>query len=441
VPSILQQAGATPQKQPKYVPLFIDRTFTGLYTQRNVLHDPSDIYTSRFYGGRPDALWMGRNVELTNRLTLQRRPGLTPFSAATYPTPPNRAFSFPLLDGTIQVIIDTGSTGNMAVTSADANSGGNTVYHGTFPGAAANAFVGMQVKITGFANAANNGTFVVAASSATTLTLVNPLGVAETISAVAISSGAVYVDNQDGTKTFLVAKSPGATQMYFVAVAGTLFMGDGVDTKKYTPGNPNGIIWNWGIVAPAQQPGVSIIESGASAVLWQPNTEWSTLGFVYDTTTNTTQQLNQVASNTHNSTALASTEFGLSGNGQPSWNQTPGGTTTDGSVTWTNRGPIVLWTANTIYNNATVGGTAVNPCIIYDPVTKACYINANPGLTQGTSGNVYPHFNAGVGQATHEGSVKWFYIGTPGIPGTWLPLHAYPAVGTVSNNDASFFHH
>src|SRR4051812_13402737 len=102
---LLQQSGAQPQKQPKWVPLFIDRAFTGIYTNRSVLHDPSDVPTTRFYGGRPDALWQGSNIELSNKLSLQRRPGLSAFSTATYPTPPNRAFSFELLDGTIRVII------------------------------------------------------------------------------------------------------------------------------------------------------------------------------------------------------------------------------------------------------------------------------------------------------------------------------------------------
>ncbi len=86
MPNLLSLAGAQPQKQPKYVPIFMDREFTGIYTQRSVLHDPSDFVTARYYGGRPDALWMGSNIELTNRLTLQRRPGLTEFSVATYPT-------------------------------------------------------------------------------------------------------------------------------------------------------------------------------------------------------------------------------------------------------------------------------------------------------------------------------------------------------------------
>src|SRR5208282_4095486 len=94
------------------------------------------------------------------------------------------------------------------------------------------------------------------------------------------------------------------------------------------------------------------------------------------------------------------TQLGTTGNGQPNWNQNPGGTTTDNTITWENFGPVVAWTANTVYNNASIGGTATNPCIIYDPNTKACYINGNPGDSQGKSSSAYPHFKAGAGQTT-----------------------------------------
>src|ERR1700741_1976672 len=112
--NLLQAHGAQPQKQPRYTPIFMDRAFTGLYTQRNVLHDPSDVATARFYGGRPDAFWVGKKIEISKRFTLQRRPGLVPFSADIYPTTPLRSFSFQLTDGTIRVIVDTGSTGSLA---------------------------------------------------------------------------------------------------------------------------------------------------------------------------------------------------------------------------------------------------------------------------------------------------------------------------------------
>lgn len=433
--SLLELNGGQPQKQPKYVPIFMDRAFTGLYTQRAALHDPSDVTTAKYYGGRPDALWMGKNIELTNRLTLQRRPGLSQFSAATYPTPPDRAFTFELANSTIQLVVDTSSTGSLVLAAAATVSGGTTVYTGTITGGGSNAFVGMQFVVTGFSNSLNNGTFVATASSTTTLTLTNTQGIAESHAATASSSGAVYIDNQDGTKTLLYAKSPTAGQMYFIGVAGILYMGDGVDTVKYTPGNPNGLIWKWGILAPGKQPSVQIIESGAASIQWVPTTVWSTMGFVYDSATNAIQQVQGIFSNTDNSTGQASTVLGLTGNGQPVWNNSPGGTTTDNTITWTNRGPIVAWTANTAYSNASTGGTIANPCIVYDPKTKSCFIqsNSNPGLR--TSGPNYPNFVASAGAHTNDGQVVWVYIGPGNIPGQWKPSTTYPALGTVSDND------
>lgn len=435
MPNLLEANGGQPQKQPKYIPIFMDRAFTGLYTQRAVLHDPSDVYTAKYYGGRPDALWMGKNIELTNRLTLQRRPGLSQFSAATYPTPPDRAFSFELSDGTIQVIVDTGTTGTLTLTSVANASGSTTVYSGTITGGASNAFAGMQFTVGGFTNNQNNGTYTASASTATTLTLLNSQGTAETTAASTRSDGAVFIDNQDGTKTLLFAKSPTAGQMYFIGVAGILYMGDGLDTVKYTPGNPNGLIWKWGILAPGKQPSINTIESGAAAIQWVPSTVWSTMGFVYDTGTTSVQQLNSITSNTDNSTGLASTTLGLTGNGQPVWNNSPGGTTTDNTITWTNRGPIVAWTANTGYSNASTGGTIANPCIVYDPKTKSCYIqsNSNPGIR--TSGPNYPNFVAAPGAHTNDGQVVWIYLGPGGIPGTWKASTVYPTLGSVSDND------
>src|SRR5271170_8033045 len=145
-------SGGQPQKQPKYTPIFMDRAFTGLYTQRALLHDPSDLTTAKYYGGRPDALFGGLNVELTNRLTLQRRPGMVPFGtggSATYSTAPDRAFSFQLSDGSIQVIVDTG--GALLTLSSAANaSGGSTVYYGTIQGGVNNGYAGLTFTISGF---------------------------------------------------------------------------------------------------------------------------------------------------------------------------------------------------------------------------------------------------------------------------------------------------
>src|SRR5207245_1073365 len=76
------------------------------------------------------------------------------------------------------------------LTSVANASGGNTVYTGTITGGATNAFIGDVFTIAGFTTAANNGTFTCTASTATTLTLSNISGVAETHAATATGSTA-----------------------------------------------------------------------------------------------------------------------------------------------------------------------------------------------------------------------------------------------------------
>lgn len=435
--SLLESSGGQPQKQPKYVPIFIDKAFTGLYTQRAILHDPSDYFTGR-YGGRPDALLTGRNVELTNRLTLQRRPGMSTFGA-NYPTAPLRAYSFQLANGTIQLIVDTGSTGAMAITSCANASAGTTVYTGTFPGGAANGLANLWIQVTGFVtNLQNNGTFNCTASSATTITLSNATGIAETIAASAVSTGAVYLDNQNGSKTQLFAKLPGAGQSYFVAVAGVLYVGDGVATHKYTPLNTNGKIWNWGIVAPTSQPVINIQATGAAASAWQATTVFSTMGLTKDT--NGTPQIWQVIGVNADGTNTTTPQFGTTGGGEPIWPTTEGNTVVDGGVTWTNAGALSDWTANAFYTDLGFFGSGGGPNLsrpgaIALAGTKTIYGNYKNSGALGQVGSAAnePHFSGaypGPSGGYFDFNTHWFAIGSYSTPASmkamrWKPSHAY----------------
>lgn len=77
----------------------------------------------------------------------------------------------------------------LTLTSVANASNGVTVYTGTITGGGSNAFATYTVNIAGFVNAANNGSFVCTASSTTTITLSNTVGVSETHAANAAIKG------------------------------------------------------------------------------------------------------------------------------------------------------------------------------------------------------------------------------------------------------------
>ena len=437
-PALLEKSGAQSKKQTAWAPIFIETLWPGLVTNRNALHSWGTGVENAYGLSRPGVLIGGLNTEVTVRNTMGRRPGNSLFSTVTYPTPPARSFAFQLLNGTIQVLVDTSSTGSLSVTSVAASTGTSpnitAVFTGVFPNGGSNAYAGLIFTISGFTNTNNNGSWVATASTTTTLTLtgLTTATTVESAAASAVSTGAVYVDNQNGTKTLLFAKSPGAGQTAFIGEAGIAYFGDGVDTRKYTPGNPNGTIWNWGIVAPTQGPTITITESASASTPWQANTVFSTMGLVIDSVNNVVYQLQNI-----NYSGTNNTRFATTGTGQPVWNQNPGMTTSDNGGTWTNFGPIVLWTATTEYAPASPsGGTFQNPCAIYDPITKAVYLNGNES-GPGRSGATVPKFIPSVGKGVKDGSITWFYMGPGPFPNTWLPAHVYPALSGATDSTGS----
>lgn len=76
MPAALQINGAQSTKPVKFGELYTGRFFTGLWTNRSPLRDAAtpQIY-EKFYGNRGDNMIAGSNVEVSNRLTVIRRPG------------------------------------------------------------------------------------------------------------------------------------------------------------------------------------------------------------------------------------------------------------------------------------------------------------------------------------------------------------------------------
>lgn len=75
--SQIAASGGQPQKQPKYAPIYTGRFFNGVNTNRSPLRAATSSHIAeKFYSDSSgDALIAGSNLEVTNRLTLARRPG------------------------------------------------------------------------------------------------------------------------------------------------------------------------------------------------------------------------------------------------------------------------------------------------------------------------------------------------------------------------------
>lgn len=440
----LQAAGASDDKQSKWAPIYTNRFFLGLWTNRNPLRAPTGVIYENYYRlGGTDALIGGTNVELSNRLTVCRRPGnpagLSTFiSSSNIPDIPDSFYSFHEIAGTVRVFADTPTAPYII---GGAVSGSGTGSQGVIPiftkaaGITQSFFQGINQSLYfsdsaeqqkwldfGAGNPGNSFSTITAVSltsNVATITAVNNFSVGQTvvISQTTTSSGLFNV-----TATITAANS---AQFSFNLTHANV--GSTADT-----GFANAT-WIWQPTAPTVAPKLNIVASGSAAISWVANTVFSTMGFIVDANGNVQQMISVNASGTN------TTQLGTTSNGEPAWNQTPGGTTADGTITWTNWGPIGTWTANTVYNNAAIGGTAANPSQIYDPTTLTGQINAAPGNSQGTSGGTKPAFKAIQGSNLHDPAtsnsppaVKW-YAEFPAWQ-RWQGSHAYPAFQTGGTN-------
>jgi uncharacterized repeat protein (TIGR01451 family) len=120
-----------------------------------------------------------------------------------------KGFSIGINNGTFTCTASTATTLTLsnkftfAQTGTATAAANTTVYAGTITGGAANAYIGDAVVTSGFVNAANNGSFVVVASTATALTVNNFVGVAET------DPGTAYVSTGSGGNALYVGTITG----------------------------------------------------------------------------------------------------------------------------------------------------------------------------------------------------------------------------------------
>ena len=83
-------------------------------------------------------------------------------------------------------------------------------------------------------------------------------------------------------------------------------------------------------------PSFLLLKAATRQIQWSASTNFSTMGLITDAANTAIYQLQSV-----NFTGTNTTQLGSTGDGQPAWNQSPGGTTSDNTVTFTNFGPLV----------------------------------------------------------------------------------------------------
>lgn len=423
--NLLENAGARDSKENRYAPIFTNRFFMGMWTNRNTLRAPTGIIYENYYKiGGTDALLGGTNIEVSNRLTLIRRPGCTAglsgiLSSANIPDVIDSFYSFHEIGGAIRVFADTPTAPYLITSSAviPIFTKAAGVTQSFFQGVGQSLYFSdakEQEKWLDY-GAGNPGnsfatiTNTALTSNVGTITSQNNFAVGQTVVISGTTNGSGAFNG-----TFLIT-SANSTQFQFNLTHANI-------TPASDSGFANGC-WNWQIAAPTFAPTLNIVASGSAATTWQASTVFFTMGLIHDSGTGTAQQLTSV-----NALGGNTTQFGTSGNGQPPWNQTPGGNTIDntggGTVTWTNWGPVGAWGPGKTFLNDAVGGSLTQPALIFDPKTGHIQVNGAPGNASGVTGGSYPKFTGVIGSAIWDGTVKWF---DEGPTANWLSAHSYPA--------------
>lgn len=361
--------------------------FTGLWTQRSPYRDAATAYLiKKFYqGSRFDSIWDGINREITVALTDKRRPGSSVWSAQAVP----KALSFysfkyvqngaevvRVLEDTPSTVLDVtaGTTPATLLTKAAGAGPARFVTVGT------ELFIGdgkEQKKIlrspliwqasTSF----NAGNFII-----------DPNGwvqeVTQPTASLTITDISVFVS---GFQTYATLTLSGAFPFAY-PVDVTLA---GLTTRPALNGDVTITLSEFGSTITIPAPGVAVT-SGTVA-------ETGTVSF-------------QTAS-------------GVSGGTAPSWNATPGGTTTDGTLVWQNMNtPLENWQIAPPGFAPTVTPGANNVFWLSNS-TFAAYtaiIDTNNVVQVtfggGTTGPIPPIWRP-PGNATVDGTVTWVAMDTP----------------------------
>lgn len=407
MPSPLTTAGAQIEEPPKYVPLHVNRWWTGLWTNRSLLRDAASTYLiEKFYAGaRFESMLAGQNIELSPRLTPIRRPGNSIYNSQTFPAILDfygfRIFDTKTFAESIKVIADTASTVYDAT-------GPNTknVILAKAAGATQTSFQSLGNTLY-MADGVENKKLVIRNRWQPNTTYV---------------PGDSVMDSNNNLEKIL-AVFVGGTNISVQLDGGASILTIQFDSAPFDPPGPNiplGTLFYLNLTTfttfnliPLTLATISIVNLfGPARSRW--TLTFSATGSNYGPTADTGQIFN--------------TDFtsGISSATEPTWSTTVNGLTIDNSgafaILWQMIGPLVLdWqpvgptVAPTVVNIANPG-FADNwaASTFFNPSLSIADSNSNLQLltTSGTTGGSPPTWSTTPGNTTNDGSAVWTCKGT-----------------------------
>jgi hypothetical protein len=421
--SPLQAAGAASEPS-EYAPISMDRSITGLWTQRSPLRDAAVPYLqAKFYSAsRFDSLIDGLNREITAKLTTARRPGLSVYNSATWPRIAS-FYPFKWIQNNVEYIQVIAEALNVPTQIYDAT--GPTTQKLLFTSSANAGF-------THFA-AVNNALYFMNGKDAEKYLQPSLVWTADTNFSVGN-----YIRDPNGNiqEVSAVTMTANIADIQCLTILGTEYVRVTLQADSpFSPGLGSTPTLTFAGLTSATflngQVVGNITQYAGNVIQVQPFAH-AAYGPAADTGTVTgiSYELNS----------------GTSGGGAPTWNATVGGTTADGTLQWINRGPGVYPLGVTSPTVApTVKPSTLGDNRFWQPSTQLSTIFYSVldqnGFVQilvvtGTTGPLAPNFNATFGGITVDGSAVWQNAGKPSLP--WLASTVFQIESLILDKNGNF---
>lgn len=395
-------------------PLHTNEFFTGMWTQGNPLGAGAVPYLyQKFYSAsRYDRMLGGQNVEVSSKLTMTKRPGLSVYNSSLIPRV-NRFYRFPIFQNNAEVIKVMAScdpfTGGTQGTVREVT--GPAVNNVLFLKSAAAGKTGFQAvgNILYMGDGQNPKKWIQSGQTWQPATLEQP--------------NSFIVDTNGNLQVAMGAQTATITNIQVVTVHPSGAPPYKVVTLWFSAATPVNLLDNIALTLAGLTTVPSLNGVGPYTTVILSPTQVQMIG-VFTGVPNTSFSVE---------TGTASTGNGTTGAVQPVWNINFEIATQDGGNQWINLGPALQNWGFPAPANAPIVSQAPAPTVYPNWAANTWYaplfviLDSNSNLQQlttaGTTGGSAPVWNVTVGGTTADNTAVWTNLG----PGTWTANHAYAA--------------